>query len=141
MIFKAFCILFFTLPFLCPAQNTKDVGFIKNQPYLKYAKHINCDSTSGTTLEQRICLNIKLRRIDSIMLSKFNQVLSKIENDSLINVFKTNQSHWEAERKSIGMLKSEGYEHSAEAIMYMHYMIQATETRILTLDILLEELY
>lgn len=123
------------------SQNTKDIGFIKDQPYLKYEKHINCDSTSGTTIEQRICLNIKLRRVDSIMLSKFNRVLNKMENDSIKNVFKTHQHHWEAERKSIGMLKSEGYENSAEAIIYMYSMIQVTETRIMTLDILLEELY
>lgn len=141
MISKIRYIFIFSFSLLCSAQNTKDVGFIKDQPYLKHAKHTNCDSTSGTTIEQRICLNIKLRRVDSIMLTKFNHVLNKIENDSLKNVFKAHQSYWEAERKSISMLKSEGYENSAEAIIYMYHMIKATEIRILTLNSILEENY
>lgn len=141
MTFKPHYILVFGLTIFCSAQNTKDVGFIRDQPYLKYAKHVNCDSISGITIEDRICLNIELRQVDSLMLTKFNEVLNMIESDSLKYVFRKHQTNWEAERKSISMLQSDGYENSAEAIVYMYYMIKATEIRILALNQILEKNY
>ncbi|WP_299524967.1 hypothetical protein [Winogradskyella sp.] len=139
MIYKPLYILVFLFFINAYSQNTKDVSFIKDMSYLESANLVNCDSTSGSNLEQRICLNIKLRRIDSLMLSKFHSTLREIESDSLKNVFRENQTNWEIERKSISMHKSDGLESNVGANMFMHYMIKLTELRILTLNYILEE--
>lgn len=134
-------VLILIIPYLSFAQNTKDVGFLKDMKYLELATRINCDSTTGTTIEARICLNIELRKVDSIMLSDFNQFLKKIDNDSLKNVFKDYQANWESERKSISLLKCEGLDGGAEANTYMYSMIEHTKLRIKAIRKILEELY
>jgi hypothetical protein len=145
MRYKILFILAFGYALCGFSQNTKDVDFLKNMSYLKnVSKHVkkcNLDSTSGSSIEQRICLNFELRRTDSLMLGKFKEVLNKIENDSLKAIVRKHQTNWEAERKNISMLKSYGLESNTEANMYMYYMIKLTELRILTLNYILEENY
>ena len=139
LLFKYTLILI--IPCLSIAQNTKDVSFLKDMKYLELAPRINCDSTTGTTIEARVCLNIELRKVDSIMLSNFNRFLKKIDNDSIRKVFKTHQVNWESERKSISKLKCEGLEGGAEANIYMYSMIEHTKLRIKAISKILEELY
>jgi uncharacterized protein len=104
---------------------------------MKFAKNINCDSTSGTNIEDRICLNIELRAIDSLMLLKFNTLLKEINKDnfvknkdSLVRIFKEQQSTWESKRKSVSLYKSDGFTANTEAIVYMQSMIFFTRLRI-----------
>lgn len=47
--------------------NKIDIKNLKNQSYLKLAKQINCDSTNGTTIEDRICANLELQKQDSLL--------------------------------------------------------------------------
>lgn len=139
MTFKPFFILIFGLTFFCSAQNTKDVGFLKDLWYMKKIKghKFNCDSTTGTMIEIKICANIELRRIDSIMLSKFNSLIDEIKtdnliknNDSLISVFKQQQILWETKRKSVSSYKANGWEAHTHGIVYMQTMAFFTELRI-----------
>lgn len=53
---------------------------IKDQSYLKYTNKINCDSTIGTSIEERICVNFELQKQDSLL---------HCELDTLINECKT----------------------------------------------------
>ena len=66
-------LLLFILHFTGVSQNTKDVGFIKDMSYVEFAPRVKCDSPPETSIESRACLNIELRIVDSLMLSKFNQ--------------------------------------------------------------------
>lgn len=110
-------------------------------------KDIDCDSTEGTNFEYRVCTNIELQNIDSVMLSKFNSFLKDIENndfltkkDSLIAVFKTQQSSWEAKRKSVSRYKSDGYRGHTKGIVFMQSMIFFTRLRINEIEYM-HELY
>ncbi|WP_299366040.1 hypothetical protein [Winogradskyella sp.] len=129
------------------SQNTKDVGFIKDMPYLEYADRINCDSISGTNLELRVCLNIELREIDSIMLQNFNSFVKGIKEnefinakDSLMSVFEQQQLHWETKRKSVSQFKSDGYRGHTSGIVFMQSMIFFTRLRINEIEYM-QELY
>ncbi|WP_188372898.1 lysozyme inhibitor LprI family protein [Winogradskyella haliclonae] len=137
MIYKRLIILLFCFPVFSISQNTKDVGFLKDMPYLKYK--INCDSTSGSNIEHRICLNIELRKTDSLMLSKFNKYIALVDSDSTKIKLKDFQKAWEKERKILSQHMSDGLEGNSEAIIYMHSMLTITEHRIRTLDFLLED--
>ena len=120
-------------------QNTKDVGFIKNQSYLKNTEDIDCNNTSGLNIEHRICLNIELRKIDSIMLSKFNKLIITVENDSIKSNFLDYQKNWELERKSMSLLKADGLNSNVEAIIYMSSMIELTELRLKAINYIYNE--
>jgi uncharacterized protein YecT (DUF1311 family) len=115
--------------------------------YLKAVKapnqniKIDCNNTSGSNIEHRVCLNIQLRRTDSLMLSKFNKLLHKTESDSLKTILLDFQNNWEFQRKSISLIMADGLENNAEAIVYMHSMQKLTELRLLALNYILEEDY
>lgn len=72
----------------------------------------NCDSTTGTMIEIKICANIELRRIDSIMLSKFNSLIDEIKtdnliknNDSLISFLSNNRFFGKPKEKVLVLIK------------------------------------
>jgi uncharacterized protein YecT (DUF1311 family) len=134
-------LLLFILHFTGVSQNTKDVGFIKDMSYVEFAPRVKCDSPPETSIESRACLNIELRIVDSLMLSKFNQFLKKVNNDSLKAVFKVHQVNWEKERKSISIHKSNGFEGNYEAIMFMYSMLEQTKLRIKAINAIIEEPY
>ncbi len=139
MIFRLICILFLVFHTFSIAQNTDDVGFLKDLHYMKGFEGIDCDNTSGSNLEHRICLNIQLRKVDSIMLAKYNNIINSINNDSIKTVFKTHQKNWEYERKSISLIKCGGLESNVEAIIYMHSMMELTKLRIKAFDYIIEK--
>lgn len=139
MRYRIVYILFCGFIFSGFSQNTEDVGFIKDQSYLKYAEKIDCNNTSGSNIERRICLNIELRKVDSTMLSKFNKFVNTVENDSLKSTFLTYQRNWESERKSVSLLKAKGLNSNLEAIVYMDSMLELTQLRLNALRFILEE--
>ncbi|NRD21921.1 DUF1311 domain-containing protein [Winogradskyella litoriviva] len=139
MRFRIFYKLLFGSMLFGFSQNTKDVGFIKEQTYLKYSEKVDCNNTSGSNFETRICLNIKLRRVDSIMLSKFDKFVNTVNNDSLKSIFLDYQKNWEAERKSISLLKSDGFKGHVEAIIYMSSMVELTKLRLKAIANILDE--
>lgn len=44
-----------------------DIDWLRQQSYLTSVTSIDCDSTSGTRLELRICANLRLQREDSLL--------------------------------------------------------------------------
>jgi uncharacterized protein YecT (DUF1311 family) len=56
-----------------------DMENIRNQPYMKYARQVRCDSTEGTTAEERICANLELQRQDSLLQTELGAILKRLK--------------------------------------------------------------
>ena len=73
-----------------------DMMVIKNQSYLKLLRNINCDSTSGTTIEDRICANLELQRQDSLLQVELSALLGeKAQDTAVITKILNSQEIWE----------------------------------------------
>lgn len=78
-----------------------DIKNLKNQSYLIHAKKIKCDSTTGTTLEDRICANLELQKQDSLLQFELRALIieMKIFNDTTLKKkIKLSQDIWERYR-------------------------------------------
>jgi uncharacterized protein YecT (DUF1311 family) len=93
---------------------------------MKYAKRTDCNSTMGTTLEDRICLNLKFQQTDSIMNVKLKKMLHTIANDTI----KTYQNAWVHHRRMKSEIVSEGYRGHMLGIIYLGCMVETTMQRI-----------
>ncbi|MDR2652053.1 MAG: hypothetical protein LBC68_07015 [Prevotellaceae bacterium] len=93
-IFLLFCVFF---PRISTAQtsidslilNCKKIDFenLKRMSDRFYSNAHDCDSLStGTTIEKRYCLNVRLQREDSLLNKKLNDIIEKAlvsKNDTL----------------------------------------------------------
>ncbi|MFK8046772.1 MAG: lysozyme inhibitor LprI family protein [Crocinitomicaceae bacterium] len=120
------------------AQDTSDAKRLKNLGYMKYSSKVNCDSTNGSNIETRICLNIQFQYLDSTLNSKFKYLLSRIENDSVKNQLKQYQSMWVLNRRVQSKLVTEGLEGNTAGIYYLNCMVETTNRRIEELEYLFE---
>jgi uncharacterized protein YecT (DUF1311 family) len=80
-----------------------NIQTLKNQSYLKLAIQINCDSTSGTIIEDRICANLELQRQDSLLQLELGNLINELQtvNDTVtIMKIKQTQEIWERYRYS-----------------------------------------
>ena len=78
---------------------TIDMQIIKNQPYMKLSKLINCDSISGTSAEHRICANLELQKQDSLLQIELKALINEMGNDSTaIKKIILSQEIWERYR-------------------------------------------
>lgn len=116
------------------AQDTSDVTRIKNLSYMKLAYEVNCDSTSGSNLEDRICLNLKFQQLDSVMNLLFKQLLGFTSSDSLKKTLINNQLVWVANRRIQSEIVSEGFTGNSSGIIYLSCMNTSTESRIRELE-------
>lgn len=119
------------------SQDTSDVHRLRQMSYMEYAGKINCDSTSGSNLEHRICLNLEFQELDSIMNSNFSELLKRSENDSIKNKLQEFQLIWVANRRLQSEILSKGYSGHMLGIIYLHCMVEATRSRNKELEELL----
>lgn len=110
-------------------QDTSDVQRLKQMSYMEYAGKINCDSTSGSNLEHRICLNLAFQELDSIMNNNFIQLLKRAANDTIKNKLREYQLIWVANRRLQSEILSEGYRGHLLGITYLHCMVETTRSR------------
>ncbi len=118
-------------------QDTTDVAQLKTMKYLEYANRVNCDSTSGSNLEHRICLNLEFQRIDSIMNLRLVSVLKSIENDSIKTEVIKFHEIWVKNRRFQSKFISNGMNGHMLGIYYLDCMVTTTNRRIEELEYLL----
>lgn len=111
------------------SQDTSDVKRLKQMSYMKYAGKVDCDSTSGSNFEHRICLNLEFQELDSIMNYNFNELLKRSNNDSISIKLKEYQLTWVNNRRLQSEIISEGYRGHILGIIYLHCMVEATRSR------------
>ncbi len=80
-----------------------DIQNLKNQSYLSHTGKINCDSTLGTIIEERICANLELQKQDSLLQADLSEKISLLlqsdDTTSIINI-RWSQEIWERYRHS-----------------------------------------
>jgi len=118
-----------------------DMENIKSQPYLEHKEHLNCDSAI-TTLELRICANLKYQKSDSLLNDIYQKIISEIENEYL-NIdealFQRSQEEWKEYRDSHCNIYWEMYDGgSFQSVVYMECLADITNERISRLKEILE---
>lgn len=125
-IFSIVLILVFVSVF---GQDSSDAERLRQMDYMKLAEKIDCDSTSGSNMEHRICLNLEFQELDSLMNNNFRELLKRTENDSIKTMFCEFQLTWVDNRRLQSELISEGYTGHMLGIVYLHCMVEATRSR------------
>lgn len=116
------------------AQDSTDALRLKQMSYMKYSSKVNCDSMEGSSLEERICLNLSFQKTDSLLNNLLKTIVLKHQNDSLwTDSFRTIQELWVTQRRRKSEKLSKGFQGHALGIIYLNSMIRATEERILLL--------
>ncbi len=106
-----------------------DMVHIKNQSYLKYSKHTNCDSTSGTSMAMRICANLELQKQDSLLQIELKSLLlEKAQDTTAIKRILNSQEIWERFRyaQCVDLVLDKG---SLDAIIFMQCASELTVKR------------
>jgi len=104
---------------------------------MRYA-NFDCDSSNGSNLEHRICLNLEFQEFDSIMNANFKKLLKQTTNDSIKTALKAYQLSWVNNRRLQSEILSEGYRGHLLGITYLHCMVESTRSRIQELEAILD---
>ena len=115
-------------------QLTKDSERLSKMDYMQTGVKINCDSTTGSNLEHKICLNIQFQKADSILNLTYLKALKKLDEDSLKNQLKTIQISWVKHRHKQAILASLNSQGHLLGIHYLNYMLIATSNRTTELE-------
>lgn len=120
-------ILIYTV-FSCSSTVT-DSERLSNLSYMDYADRVDCSNQIGTTLEERICLNLIFQRADSIMNVKLDSLFETLPSEKA-NSLEIDQENWLIERRKQSEETSDGYRGHVLGIIYLQSMIEITEDRI-----------
>ncbi len=112
------------------AQDISDSERLSKMEYMKYAAKINCDSTSGSNLEHRICLNLEFQKLDALLNEKFKALLQMVAKDSLRNELVEFQMAWVNNRRLQSEIVAEGSRGHMLGIIYLAAMVHTTQKRI-----------
>ncbi len=115
-----------------------DLNYLKKNSYLNeyYINPFDCDSLQEdgvTSIQDRICANLKLQETDSILKIYYDSVRAEIvvnNNDSLSQSFELLQKSWRQFRDIHCEALYGGYSTSAGAVIYMDEMKKLTKIRI-----------
>jgi uncharacterized protein YecT (DUF1311 family) len=112
------------------AQLTRDADRLKNLDYMvRLGSKINCDSTGGSNLEHKICLNKEFQKADSIVNVTYLESLNFVESDSLKKELIKIQTQWVKNRHTQAIIRASGYRGHLLGIRYLSYMLLATQNR------------
>lgn len=114
--------------FSCSSTVT-DSERLSNLSYMEFADRADCSNQIGTTLEERICLNLKFRRVDSIMNVKLDSLFETLPSEKA-NTLESEQEIWLVERRKKSEETSDGFRGHVFGIIYLQSMIEITEKRI-----------
>jgi len=120
------------------AQDTSDVQRLREMHYMSLAGDIDCDNTTGTNIEHRICLNLEFQKLDSIMNMTFLKLLARTDNDSIKVKLRENQLSIVNNRRLQSEIISDGYTGHTLGIIYLNCMVESTRSRISELEKILE---
>ena len=97
---------------------------------MKYAEKINCDRTTGSNLEHRICLNLEFQKLDALVNEKFRALLQMVAKDSLRKELVEFQLAWVDNRRRQSEIVAEGSQGHVLGIIYLTSMVHTTEKRM-----------
>ncbi len=120
------------------SQDTSDAERLAALGYMKLATKINCDSTSGSNIEHRICLNLEFQKLDSILNKRFITLVQAINNDSIKRQIIQFQKSWVTNRRTQCRLISEGLQGHLLGIYYLGCMVETTRLRSKEITYLIE---
>lgn len=115
--------------FLC-SQDTSDVHRLKNLKYMSLSQNVDCNNTSGSNLDHRICLNLEFQELDSVMNKMFVRILNLLDNDSTRIELQRYQLEWVKHRRLHSQILSEGYQGHMLGVRFLYTMIRITRIRI-----------
>ena len=113
-------------------QQVIDMKNIKSQSYLINARMVNCDSTSGSMMEYRICANLQLQLQDSLMHMELDSMISeyRINKDtSALSKLMNAQEVWEKYRYAHCDTYTSGERSSLDPVMFMRCAAEITMER------------
>lgn len=110
------------------AQDTTDVAYLKTMEYLKYAYLVDCDSSLGSTLEERICLNLEFQKQDARMNQILMQILAKNLKEQ--DLFLSEHKEFIKRRRKESDAMSDGVIGNASGAVYLSKMLELTTERI-----------
>jgi uncharacterized protein YecT (DUF1311 family) len=123
-----FVILTSTLLFSCSSIET-DSKRLSKLKYMDIADGVDCSNQNGTTLEERICLNLKFQKVDSILNQGLDSLINDLPYDKAIKL-EDDQVQWITNRREQSEKAAEGLRGHMLGIIYLQKMIEITENRI-----------
>ncbi len=93
------------------------------------ADGVDCSNQNGTTLEERICLNLKFQKVDSILNQGLDSLINDLPYDKAIKL-EDDQVQWITNRREQSEKAAEGLRGHMLGIIYLQKMIEITENRI-----------
>ncbi|AEH01884.1 lysozyme inhibitor LprI family protein [Lacinutrix sp. 5H-3-7-4] len=135
-----YLILLLFILFVIPiySQDYEDAKRLSNLEYMKMVKNSDCENQSGTSIEQKICLNLKFKKVDSILNKRFITYLKKVKNDTLKSKIKLYHKEWVLNRRMQSEIFCEGLNSNALGIYYLWSMVNSTELRIKEIELLIQ---
>lgn len=122
------------------SQSQGGIDHIKNQPYLREAVNVNCDSTNGDNLSLRICANLAYQKSDSLLVVVYQKILQNAD-DSTRNHLVSVQKLWRQLRDEHCALVWDQYKDGNghfKAITYLSCLKLLTDNRTRELERLVE---
>ncbi|UKN00340.1 DUF1311 domain-containing protein [Paracrocinitomix mangrovi] len=119
----------FILSYQALSQDTSDVYRLKNLEYMKLANRVNCDSTTGSNIEHRICLNLEFQEKDAVLNEVYTNFINTCESEEQKTIYQSYHDNWIIYRRKASEIESEGLESNMLGIYYLSTMIKLTELR------------
>src|SRR5210317_1878584 len=123
-----FVILTSTLLFSCSSIET-DSKRLSKLKYMDIADGVDCSNQNGTTLEERICLNLKFQKVDSILNQGLDSLINDLPYDKAIKL-EDDQVQWITNRREQSEKAAEGLRGHMLGIIYLQKMIDITENSL-----------
>ena len=130
---KKFLLIFLIFYSYSCSTNISDSERLSNLSYMEYADKVDCSNQIGTTLEERICLNLEFQKVDSIMNIKLDSLIEFLPSEKA-NSLEREQEIWLIERRKKSEKNSDGFRGHVLGIIYLQSMIEITNERIDFLD-------
>lgn len=132
MIKKRLALIFFLYWFAFAGSAQSTIELLKDQPYLQYQGQVNCDEPN-TTLDLRICANLRAQQSDSLMQVEYQQVSQALDQLFLEKAklyLQEAQQHWVEMRSRECRIFWELYEGgSLQPVVYMQCLAEVTDRR------------
>ena len=120
-------------------QYDSDAQRLSKMEYMKYAAAVDCNDPDNSSLEHRICINLKFQEVDSVLNVRFKELCEVIEEPTVREQLISYHESWIDYRRLQSKLVSEGYQGHSLGIVYLGSMVEMTERRTADIDALLKQ--
>jgi uncharacterized protein YecT (DUF1311 family) len=120
------------------AQDSSDAIRLAKLEYMENSDKINCDNTSESNIENKICLNLEFQRLDSILNVRYDYFLNSITEETIRTEVIEFHYAWVENRRIQSELISKGLSGHSLGIYYLDCMVNMTKRRIEEIEYLIE---